>query len=80
MIYAHNRKKNDAYEFIPDFFRTFEPDFSHITQETMINYKDLGLVNTREMFKKAINGGYAIPTFNFCRYIPFHLRYRLQEQ
>ena len=22
----------------------------------MINYKDLGLVNTREMFKRAING------------------------
>ena len=31
----------------------------------MINYKYLGLVNTREMFKKAINGGYAIPAFNF---------------
>ena len=31
----------------------------------MINYKDLGLVNTREMFKKAINGGYAVPAFNF---------------
>ena len=31
----------------------------------MINYKDLGLVNTREMFKKAIEGGYAIPAFNF---------------
>jgi len=31
----------------------------------MVNYKDLGLVNTREMFKKAINGGYAIPAFNF---------------
>ena len=31
----------------------------------MINYKDLGLVNTREMFKKAIHGGYAIPAFNF---------------
>lgn len=31
----------------------------------MTNYKDLGLVNTREMFKKAINGGYAIPAFNF---------------
>jgi len=25
----------------------------------------LGLVNTREMFKRAINGGYAIPAFNF---------------
>ncbi|MBP5135885.1 MAG: class II fructose-1,6-bisphosphate aldolase [Paludibacteraceae bacterium] len=31
----------------------------------MVNYKDLGLVNTREMFKKAITGGYAIPAFNF---------------
>lgn len=31
----------------------------------MVNYKDLGLVNTREMFKRAINGGYAIPAFNF---------------
>ena len=31
----------------------------------MISYKDLGLVNTKEMFAKAINGGYAIPAFNF---------------
>ena len=31
----------------------------------MVNYKELGLVNTREMFKKAIEGGYAIPAFNF---------------
>ncbi len=31
----------------------------------MINYKDLGLVNTRDMFAKAIKGGYAIPAFNF---------------
>ena len=31
----------------------------------MVNFKELGLVNTREMFKKAINGGYAIPAFNF---------------
>ena len=31
----------------------------------MVNYKDLGLVNTREMFKKAVDGGYAIPAFNF---------------
>ena len=31
----------------------------------MINYKDLGLVNTREMFAKAVDGGYAIPAFNF---------------
>ena len=31
----------------------------------MINYKELGLVNTRDMFNRAINGGYAIPAFNF---------------
>jgi fructose-bisphosphate aldolase class II len=28
-------------------------------------YKELGLVNTRDMFKKAIEGGYAIPAYNF---------------
>ena len=31
----------------------------------MVNYKDLGLVNTKEMFAQAIKGGYAIPAFNF---------------
>ena len=31
----------------------------------MINYKELGLVNTKEMFAKAMEGGYAIPAFNF---------------
>ena len=31
----------------------------------MVNYKSLGLVNTREMFKRAINGGWAVPAFNF---------------
>ncbi len=31
----------------------------------MVSYKDLGLVNTREMFAKAVHGGYAIPAFNF---------------
>ena len=31
----------------------------------MISYKTLGLVNTREMFAKAVKGGYAIPAFNF---------------
>ena len=30
-----------------------------------VNYKDLGLVNTREMFKRAIDGGWAVPAFNF---------------
>ena len=31
----------------------------------MVSYKDLGLVNTREMFAKAIEGGYAVPAYNF---------------
>ena len=31
----------------------------------MVSYKTLGLVNTRDMFARAINGGYAIPAFNF---------------
>ena len=30
-----------------------------------VDYKKLGLVNTRDMFKRAIKGGYAIPAFNF---------------
>jgi fructose-bisphosphate aldolase, class II len=30
-----------------------------------VNYKDLGLVNSREIFKKAVSGGYAIPAYNF---------------
>ena len=29
------------------------------------SYNNLGLVNTREMFKKAIAGGYAVPAYNF---------------
>ncbi len=31
----------------------------------MVSYKQLGLVNTREMFKKAMAGKYAIPAYNF---------------
>ncbi len=31
----------------------------------MVNYKELGLVNTKDMFARAIKGGYAIPAFNF---------------
>ena len=32
----------------------------------MVSYKELGLVNTREMFAKAVKGGYAIP-WSSCR-------------
>lgn len=31
----------------------------------MITYKELGLVNSKELFAKAVKGGYAIPAFNF---------------
>jgi len=31
----------------------------------MTSYKELGLVNTKELFKNAVEGGYAIPAFNF---------------
>ena len=31
----------------------------------MVSYKQLGLVNTKKMFAKAVKGGYAIPAFNF---------------
>lgn len=30
-----------------------------------VDYKKIGFVNTREMFKKAVNGGYAVPAYNF---------------
>ena len=29
------------------------------------SYKELGLVNTKQMFKDAMEGGYAIPAYNF---------------
>ena len=31
----------------------------------MTSYKELGLVNSKELFQKAVKGGYAIPAFNF---------------
>ena len=31
----------------------------------MVSYKELGFVNTRELFQKAVKGGYAIPAYNF---------------
>jgi fructose-bisphosphate aldolase class II len=30
-----------------------------------VSYKELGLVNTKELFQKAVAGGYAIPAYNF---------------
>ncbi|MDR1894342.1 MAG: class II fructose-bisphosphate aldolase, partial [Spirochaetales bacterium] len=31
----------------------------------MISYKTLGLVNSKELFAKAVKGGYAVPAYNF---------------
>lgn len=31
----------------------------------MISYRELGLVNTVELFRKAMEGGYALPAYNF---------------
>ena len=37
-----------------------------------LSYKDLGLENTRQMFRDAIVGGYAIPAYNFTNEIQLH--------
>ena len=31
----------------------------------MTSYTELGLVNTKKLFEKAVSGGYAIPAYNF---------------
>jgi len=31
----------------------------------MVCYEELGLVNTRDLFKRAMQGGYAVHAFNF---------------
>lgn len=31
----------------------------------MVSYKELGLSNTKDMFRKAFQGGYAVPAYNF---------------
>jgi len=30
-----------------------------------VHYKELGLVNTKDMFARAVDGGYAVPAYNF---------------
>ncbi|OGS12555.1 MAG: fructose-1,6-bisphosphate aldolase, class II [Elusimicrobia bacterium RIFOXYA12_FULL_57_11] len=35
------------------------------TATSTVTYKELGFVNTREMFKKAMQDGYAVPAYNF---------------
>jgi len=41
------------------------PNYQTINNKYMLSYKELGLVNTKDLFKKAVEGGYAIPAFNF---------------
>ena len=45
--------------------RLFFSNNTILKQLAMISYKEIGLVNTRKMFAKAVDGGYAIPAFNF---------------
>ena len=40
-------------------------NFNQRRKNMAVCYKDLGLVNTRDMFKKAMAGHYAVPAFNF---------------
>ena len=35
------------------------------TASKTVSYKELGFVNTREMFKNAMKDGYAVPAYNF---------------
>jgi len=36
-----------------------------LEEKMAVSYKSLGLVNTKELFKKAMEEGYAVPAFNF---------------
>jgi fructose-bisphosphate aldolase, class II len=52
------------------FIKNCKPDGTFILnikkrRMNMISYKELGLVNSKELFKKAVQGGYAIPAYNF---------------
>ena len=42
----------------------------------MVSYKELGLVNTRDMFAKAVKGGYAIPAYNFNNRVLLFFRFQ----
>jgi fructose-bisphosphate aldolase class II len=48
-------------------YHVWENDISeqHKIGRAMTHYKELGLVNSKELFQKAVKGGYAIPAFNF---------------
>ena len=46
----------------------------------MFNYKDIGLVNTKDMFAKAMKGGYAIPAYNFNNMEQMRRSFRLASK
>ena len=54
--FAKNPVKGSNNEYYSITFKVYK---------TMVNFKELGLVNTRDMFARAMKGGYAIPAFNF---------------
>ena len=62
---------NFCFIFVKHFFKTYIPyiynnqNIIFLNQNNMINYTSLGLVNSKELFAKAVMGGYAIPAFNF---------------
>ena len=47
------------------FCEPFEVEDKEKIMSSTTHYKDLGLVNTREMFKKAMEGQFAVPAYNF---------------
>ncbi len=61
----HPKKLRNQYSQIKPNPTAKQLIHNNIKRQKMVSYKELGLVNTREMFAKAIKGGYAIPAFNF---------------
>jgi fructose-bisphosphate aldolase class II len=51
--------------FQKSLFKNILKIFLKRSKKMTISYKSLGLVNTKEMFQKAVKGGYAIPAYNF---------------
>lgn len=46
---------------------SWKPGCSFHFQIMSVSYKTLGLVNSKDIFAKAVNGGYAIPGYNFSQ-------------
>ena len=62
----HDNSADDVHSILSNFGRFLGNNSNHINSIKMtLSYKDLGLVNTKDMFAKAVSGGYAIPAYNF---------------